>query len=350
MSDAGVWVKLEQASYGSAATIDAASSNYDSVQNDVEIDGSVYDIYTFTTPTTPEMTVLTAESRQAIADYEADDPDTADAEGDVNYVPEVPEDLIEYETIPASEPGLSLNVTTAGAARILVVGGGGPGGTWMNGGACGGGGGAGEMYEDDVILPMGNLQVTVGAGGFKIDQGNLNPTVSGYGSNVGPFAACGGGAGGGYAGNSCSGSGGGSGGGEGGGNSQGSDLYGTVIGRITGGNDGGYSNLTDVLRSSGGGGAGSPGLGGQARYNDKGGDGKETNITGTPQIMAAGGGGYQSPGGSDGVGGAGIWLNNGADEWASPPAVNTGSGGGAGYNNKVEPGSAGIVIVRVQVG
>ena len=349
MSDAGVWVKLEQASFGAAAAIDAASSNYDSVQNGVEIDGSVYDIYTFTTPTTPEMTVLTAESRQAIADYEGDVA-TADADADVNYVPEVPEDLINYEVIPASNPGLSLNVTTAGTARILVVGGGGAGGTWQNGSACGGGGGAGEMYEDDVILPVGNLQVTVGAGGVKIDEGNLNPTTSGYGSSVGPYAACGGGAGGGYAGNACQGAGGGSGGGEGGGSSQGSPLNGEVTGRLTGGNDGGYSELTAPLRSSGGGGAGSPGLGGQAQYNDKGGDGKETNITGTPQIMAAGGGGFQSPGGSNGVGGAGIYLNNGPDEWATPPAPNTGSAGGAGYANKVEPGAAGIVIVRVQVG
>ena len=206
------------------------------------------------------------------------------------------------------------------------------------------------MYEDDVILPMGNLQVTVGAGGFKIDQGNLNPTVSGYGSNVGPFAACGGGAGGGYAGNGCEGAGGGSGGGEGGGNTQGSPLNGNVIGRVTGGNEGGYSDFTSTLRSSGGGGAGGPGKGGQAQYTDMGGIGRETNITGTPKIMAAGGGGFQSPGGSSTVGGAGIYLNNGPDEWANPPEPNTGSGGGAGYTDKVEPGSAGIVIVRVQVG
>ena len=31
------------------------------------------------------------------------------------------------------------------------------------------------------------------------------------------------------------------------------------------------------------------------QYKDYGGDGKETNITGTPQMMAAGGGGFMSP-------------------------------------------------------
>jgi hypothetical protein len=207
------------------------------------------------------------------------------------------------------------------------------------------------MFEADVALPEGELPVVVGAGGglrsANWDQ-NSYALNGGGASFVGGVGACGGGYGGGYKGYSVQGGDGGSGGGGGGGASYGVPLYGGVIGRPSGGNVGGTNTNDSNTQSAGGGGAGSPGLGGQGAYNNVGGDGRESLITGVSQMFAGGGGGFQSPGGS-GIGGAGIYLNNGADIWASPPAPNTGSGGGAGYNKQVEPGSAGIVIVRVEI-
>jgi hypothetical protein len=255
------------------------------------------------------------------------------------------------EVTPASNPGLNLVVTSGGRARILVVGGGGPGGTYGSATYCGGGGGAGEMYESDVVLPEGTLEAHVGSGGGLIGQnwtGGFYALRGGNASFIGDFAACGGGYGGGYTGYSAHGGSGGSGGGAGGGAAYGVPMQGAVIGRPTGGNEGGDNQTGESLRSAGGGGAGSEGVCDANTYVSYGGDGKETNITGTPQMMAGGGGGFMSPGGS-GIGGAGIYLSNGADKWASPPAPNTGSGGGAGYNKEVEPGSAGIVIVRVEI-
>ena len=361
MSDAGVWVKLEDAgsSVPGVAVIDDAASNYDSKDPAVVIDDKTYDIYTFTTATTTFSIRLTDEAMTRITDEDvlmsvATTNIPNDFDGDpVELFDRRYRDVLRgaFDVTPAVNPGLNLVVTSGGRARILVVGGGGSGGTYPVSGICGGGGGAGEMYESDVILPEGTLQVNVGSGGGLIAAnwpGNVYSLSGGGATFIGDFAACGGGRGGGYVGYGVQGGDGGSGGGAGGGAIYGVPMQGTVLGRPTGGNQGGDNQTGEMLRSGGGGGAGGPGLGTQAQYKDYGGDGKETNITGTPQMMAAGGGGFMSPGGS-GIGGAGIYLNNGANKWASPPAPNTGSGGGAGYNKEIEPGSEGIVIVRVEI-
>ena len=357
-NDGGVWVKLENAGFADAAAIDSAASNYDTLDPRVEIDGKTYDIYTFTTAATPETLTLTTKARKEIEKAELPDMESLrvpnDYEGDpADLLPEDYRNIVRnaFEVIPATDPGLNLVVASEGRARILVVGGGGSGGTYPSGVFCGGGGGAGEMYESDVVLPEGTLQVHVGYGGGLIAANwgaSIYALSGGDATFIGDFVACGGGYGGGYTGYAVQGGDGGSGGGGGGGANYNVPMQGTVVGRPTGGNQGGDNKTGVSLRSAGGGGAGSVGLGTQAQYQDAGGDGKETNITGTPQMMAAGGGGYMSPGGSN-IGGAGIWLNNGADKWANPPAPNTGSGGGAGYNQEVEPGSEGIVIVRVEV-
>ena len=101
-----------------------------------------------------------------------------------------------FDVTPAVNPGLNLVVTSGGRARILVVGGGGSGGTYPVSGICGGGGGAGEMYESDVILPEGTLQVNVGSGGGLIVAnwpGNVYSLSGGGATFIGDFAACGGG-------------------------------------------------------------------------------------------------------------------------------------------------------------
>ena len=357
MSDAGVWVKLQSASFADATVINKEASVYDRIDEGVTIGGKKYDVYYFTTASTPASVKLTPDARQAIADADLPDmegftlPNNFDGDP-ADLLPENYREVVKgaFEIVEAGDAGLKLVVASEGKARVLVVGGGGSGGTYSSGSICGGGGGAGEMYEDEVVLPEGELSVHVGYGGGLVAANwgvNIYALSGGDTSFVGPFAACGGGYGGGYSGYSVQGGDGGSGGGAGGGSSSGVPMQGRVLGRATGGHEGGYGGSGN-LRSSGGGGAGSPGLGGQAQYNDKGGDGKETNITGTPLMMAAGGGGFGSPGGS-GIGGAGAYLNNGPDLWASPPAPNTGSGGGAGYAQEVEPGSAGVVIVRVEV-
>ena len=68
MSDAGVWVKLEDAGVPGAAVIGDAASNYDSKDAGVEIDGKTYDIYTFTTATTTFSIRLTDEAMTRITD------------------------------------------------------------------------------------------------------------------------------------------------------------------------------------------------------------------------------------------------------------------------------------------
>ena len=298
MSDAGVWVKLESASAAGAAVVSSHSGG--SLESGVTIDGKTYDIYTFTDDTATDM---------------------------------------------------SITLSSSGMARVLVIGGGGSGGTYGSGSYPGGGGGAGEMFEGDVALPAGELPVVVGSGGGLRGENwasNVWALEGGKASLVGGISACGGGYGGGYKGYSLQAGDGGSGGGAGGGNSNGLPMYGNVIGRPYGGQPGGANSNNSAKESAGGGGAGSPGVGGAGTYNNVGGDGRESLITGVSQIFAAGGGGYQSPGGS-GIGGAGMFLNAGGEMWASPPAPNTGSGGGGGASQEVEAGSAGIVIVRVEV-
>lgn len=300
MSD-GVWVKVwPDDTSGDPGAAVIGGHNGATVQNNVSIDGKFYDIYTFTDDTRNDM---------------------------------------------------KITLDSGGKARVLVVGGGGCGGSYSAAAYPGGGGGAGEMYEADVILSAGEIPVVVGAGGgLRAEKwaSNVFAFSGGGASYVGDVSACGGGYGGGYKGYAVQAGDGGSGGGGGGGPSYGVPLNGVVVGRKSGGNDGGINSNDNNTQSAGGGGAGSPGLGGQGAYNNAGGDGRESLITGVSQMFAAGGGGFQSPGGS-GIGGAGIYLNNGDTVWASPPAPNTGSGGGSGYNKQVEPGSAGIVIVRVEI-
>ena len=296
----GIWVKVFPDDGGPIGPAVVSGQSGGTVQSGVNIDGKTYDIYTFTDDTNDSM---------------------------------------------------SITLETGGAARVLLVGGGGSGGSYPTASYPGGGGGAGEMFEADVALPAGELPVVVGSGGGLRAENwanNIWALEGGKASFVGGVAACGGGIGGGYKGYAMQGGDGGSGGGAGGGNSVGVPLYGGVIGRPSGGNIGGINSNDSPKESAGGGGAGSPGVGGAGTYNNVGGDGRESLITGVSQIFAAGGGGWQSAGGS-GIGGAGMYLNGEGDVWASPPAPNTGSGGGGGASQEVEAGSAGIVIVRVEV-
>ena len=112
----GIWVKVFPAGGGGVPIGPAVVSGQSggTVQSGVSIDGKTYDIYTFTDDTNDSM---------------------------------------------------SITLSTGGSARVLLVGGGGCGGTYPAAPYPGGGGGAGEMFEEEVALPAGELPVVVGSGG-----------------------------------------------------------------------------------------------------------------------------------------------------------------------------------------
>lgn len=220
-------------------------------------------------------------------------------------------------------------------ASVLVVAGGGGGGWNM-----GGGGGAGGLNETLINLTtMGNITVTIGAGGANHFAG-LQAYDGENSSFGGLINTTGGGGGGGYSGSGGSGRNGGSGGGAG--------YDNTNAGLGTTGQ--GYSGGT---KSAGGGGYGSVGnnggTGGSAGGN--GGSGYTSGINGTSVCYAGGGGGgVVSTGGSAGVGTCGGGNGGKGATQGTVGLANTGGGGGGGSNTGGSEsgygGGSGIVVVR----
>ena len=83
----------------------------------------------------------------------------------------------------------SITIGTAGTCEVLLVGGGGGG----SAGPGGGGGAGGYIYSTSILLPLGTLTVTVGAGG----TGTTNATAGNNGTTsvLGPYYSPGGGGG-----------------------------------------------------------------------------------------------------------------------------------------------------------
>lgn len=274
--------------------------------------------------------------------------------------------------------------------RLLLVGGGGAGG-WT----IGAGGGGGGMVEYDwtenpcVVKEGRSFFVTVGAGGdnyYKAnnDGGNWkrggsggDSSINGLPSGWSTIAAKGGGGGGAWS-NGTSGNAGGSGGGSahggdkntpgvsvaGGSANQGAPGFGFSGGKAVGGVPGG------------GGGAGGPGEDAHvpssgvtmssyvATEPAKGGDGRMSDITGTPVYYGGGGGagsgsGDTSPkitvGGAGGLGGGGSGLDGGAASRLNVDGTDgLGGGGGGGSHGGVNgtnaggKGGRGTVIMRVR--
>ncbi len=152
MSNDGVWVKVWPESGDASIPAVIGGENGASVERGKTIDGTVYDIYTFTDDTATD---------------------------------------------------LSLTVETAGLVDALIVGGGGSGGngepTWLAGG-----GGAGGVVEGSFYLDANSHKVIVGAGGTGVPHQNLNMGgYNGKSSHLSYVVAVGGGAGaGGYNGGS----------------------------------------------------------------------------------------------------------------------------------------------------
>ena len=189
----------------------------------------------------------------------------------------------------------------------LIIAGGGGGGV-----GYGAGGGAGGLLTGTYALtPSTSYTITVGSGGAAGTNGANSSALS--------LTAIGGGGGG-------TGAAGGSGGG-------GAYLTGPGAGTSGQGYAGGQGAGGTSGQSYGGGGGGAGAVGGQAIYNARGGDGGngvQSDITGTNTYYAGGAGGtWQGIGGTAGVNGAG----------------NSNYGGGGGSYNP-DPGQNGVVIIR----
>lgn len=228
--------------------------------------------------------------------------------------------------------------------EYVVIGGGGASGGHGGGGAGGyrssvqgemSGGGANAESRVTLETQDTSITVTIGTGGTGgMNAGNPSSMVStnwNITSNGGGYGATNTGS------NGVSGGGGASGGGSscnwnGCGSSGGSAIAGQGF---AGGHSGAFYG-TDG--GSGGGGAGAAGQGRQSRYvAPSGGDGVQSNITGTPTYRAGGGGGNAYPGqGGNGPGTPGLG-NTG---------TNTGGGGTGGAAN---PGINGTVIIRYKI-
>ena len=241
--------------------------------------------------------------------------------------------------------------TDAGGGSVadieyLVVAGGGSGGSGGSS-VTGGGGGAGGYLSSSLssIESGSSITVTIGAGGaakagtsdLAGELGGDSSIASAGGTSFVTVTASGGGGGGGNNTNPDNGDGGS---GAGGKESDGPGGSGTV-GQ---GNDGGSGSETGNL-AGGGGGAGEAGNTDGQGY---GGDGSQSNITGTLTYYA-GGGSSNNNTNQAGVGGQGGGGNAPSGDSAGDNGdVNTGGGGSGGYGDSVGAsgaGGSGVVIL-----
>ena len=249
--------------------------------------------------------------------------------------------LFTYTTTTAGLTGqtqYTFTLTETLNCDILVIGGGGGGGA--NGG--GGGGGSGYVYFLNITLAPKAYTVRVGAGGAGPYGGNTNGYNSSFSANDSSisYTSLGGGKGGSRNGGGAyySTQGGCGGGGGGLSSSYGvaqagiqSSTYGYGIGlNSASGYDNGYASS-----GGGGGGAGSAGTNGAPYNAGIGGDGISNNITGTPIIYCAGGGGGPSSW-------SGTQGKSGSNNQGS-----YGSGSYGGQEGQGAPsGKNGVVIIR----
>lgn len=240
-----------------------------------------------------------------------------------------------YKTFTAS--GI-LNVTEAGFANLFIV----AGGAGSN--SAGGGGGGGVLQVTNAYLPVGSINVTIGAGGAPLGRNGIATNIGSY------FAPGGGGTSGGLAFN------GSSGGGQDG-NTSGAGGSGTPGVGFAGGT---ASTSPASYGAGGGGGAGAVGGNGSNVAGGNGGSGASTTIAGTTPTGAyvagsftagGGGGGGVNNSGTPGTGGTGGGTAGASSGNATSAAANTGGGGGGGGQSWSvgTTGGSGLVIVRVAV-
>ena len=231
---------------------------------------------------------------------------------------------------------------------LVVAGGGAGGGDVGTGYSGGGGGGAGGLLSSSLssVISGSSFTVTVGGGSSEQTQGTDSSIA---GSTITTITATGGGFGGKFTGYGAGD--GGSGGGAPGWDSNYANAGGS--GTVGQGNNGGRSYAGTSDGGAGGGGAGQAGSDVESTTTDNGalgGNGLQSNITGTPTYYAGGGGGggyYSGAGAAGGSGGGGTGAG-GRNNAGSPTAgtVNTGGGGGgaAEGNTTVRNGGSGVAI------
>lgn len=225
--------------------------------------------------------------------------------------------------------GTSVNV------EYLVVAGGGGGGV----GRAGGGGGGG-FVEGAMTMAPGTYTITVGTGGTA--GANDSQGGDGGASSIGALVTTvGGGGGGGWTTNT------GRNGGSGGGASSGGGGSGTrTPGTATAGTGQNGSSNFDGQYGGGGGGAASYAFTAVSRT---GGNGCQSQMSGTLTYYA-GGGGAGSAGGTNsagGLGGGGAGsIANGVAATAGTANTGGGGGGGEGPSGPGGAGGRGIVIIR----
>jgi Concanavalin A-like lectin/glucanases superfamily len=229
-------------------------------------------------------------------------------------------------TISWNQPGS----TTPAIEYLSVAGGGGGAGGGVSGGAGGGGGAGGFLTGTNQVIKGDTITITVGSGGAASTSQYVTGSNGGNSTLVSSsISILSYGGGGGGADQNKTGSSGGSGGGTA--INAGGPIALGVIGQGTNG------SLGD---GAGGGGAGQAG-----QCDQGGGNGLQSNITGTLTYYAGGGGGYGryavEPGGLGG-GGNGSY----ATDYGSPGVVNTGGGGGGGNALGGAAGGSGIIIIR----
>ena len=235
-------------------------------------------------------------------------------------------------TFKVTDSTFEVTDSTLTAVDVLVVGGGGAGdAAYMESpDSNGGGGGGGEVISaSGMIVSKRGYSVTVGDGGSGGDPSNPSGSNGGTSEFNGLFA-------------------------DGGGRGSDTGPAGAYSGS---GNPGGAGNIES---SGGGGGAGAPG--GDAIENadqsegGNGGDGIQSDISGTATFYGGGGGGScevhkEGAGGRGGGGnGYGGYIAMGSKVNSQPGTPNTGGGGGGGNeqhdNDYGGSGGSGVVIVR----
>ena len=241
-----------------------------------------------------------------------------------------------YTFNPTTSPSGTVTPNNTFNVAYLIVGGGGSGGRGDGGLLTGGGGGAGGVIQGtQSIINLTSYNVSVGAGGVISNGGSsqfdTNIAIGGgFGGDVGIFP------------NSADGGNGGSGGGATSNNGGFFSIPRTGGTAVSGqGFPGGNNTTNTTLYSAGGGGASQPG-GNADAFNNKGGDGLQSAITGVLVYYGGGGGGTnvsQPPNGGLGGGGSGVIpFGNGAN--------GVGGGGGGSNNSSGTSGGSGVVILR----
>jgi hypothetical protein len=249
----------------------------------------------------------------------------------VNYEYSVPRSTV----LTYGTPGTYTWVAPSGVTSVkaLVIAGGGAGGT------NGGGGGAGGMIYNAAVsvTPGSSYTVTVGRGGYTLNEGNatnsvfssLTAVAGGNGATYSLSAA--------------------QNGGSGGGGTLNSNTAGTgTAGQGNAGGAGNNGNSGNTYYHGGGGGAGTAGTAGGS--GGAGGAGLLNSITGVPLYYAGGGAGFYFSTNTPiyaagGIGGGGDGQNGKKGPAAGGKRNTGGGGGGASGGLGGGPGGTGVVIL-----